>query len=284
MKESGIKSDLVLSAGTIFTYDLPRRISIASAAGYMGIGLRPEDYAVARERYSNNALRKMLEQNGVRVVEIQSIHGWAGSEMERAKGSEIEQGCYRLADGIGGDYMMVSQTNLEGTMNDAVERFAAICDRAAEYGLKVSIEFLPWGPIPDAQTAWQLVRESGRTNAGILVDSWHHIRGANDESQIREIPVERIFAIQISDAPKDIQGSLYDDTRNERLNPGDGSFNLTRFVRLLDELGTDLPYSVEILSNRQRALPPEVAARESALATWRVMESARKYTDTPSTT
>jgi len=269
--------DLILAAGTINTYDLAERISIAAQAGYVGLGLRPEDYSIARDNgHSDQDLRGMLADNGVKVIELQSVHGWAGDAEERAQGRLIEEGCYRLHDAIGGQYMMVSNTKLATNMADAIATFASICDRAASHGLEVAIEYLPWGPVPDAKTAWELVSAAGRDNAGVLVDSWHHFRGANDAEQIRAIPSARIIAVQIDDAYKEVRGaSLYDDTRNERLNPGDGDFDLVGFVRLLDDLGVNVPYSVEVLSNNQRSLPPAVAAKRSADATWKVLAKAR---------
>lgn len=271
--------DLILAAGTINCCDLPERIEIAAEAGYVGLGLRPEDYTIALGKgLTDRDLRAMLEAHGLKVVELQSVHGWAGSAADRARGELIEQGCYRVADALGADYMMVSNTTLEGDLDAATERFAAICARAAEHGLIVALEYLPWGPVPDACTAWQVVSTSGAANAGILVDSWHHFRGANDQRQLRDVPAERIVAVQIDDARTEVRGTLYDDTRNERLNPGEGDFDLVGFVRLLDELGVDRPYSVEVLSRAQRALPPRDAAIVSAEATWRLLAEARGLT------
>lgn len=66
-----------------------------------------------------------------------------------------------------------------------VEGFAELCDRAAEHDVALSVEFLPWGMVPDAGTARRLVAESSRVNPGVLLDSWHHFRGASDEDLVK---------------------------------------------------------------------------------------------------
>jgi sugar phosphate isomerase/epimerase len=273
---SGDRQPLVLAAGTLGTYDLAERIDAAAAAGFSGLGLRPEDYTIARDNgWSDAALRSCLDDAGLSVVELQSVHGWAGGEDETTRGREIEDGCYAVAQALGAQYMMVSNTTLACEWEEAVARFGNICDRAATHGLGVAIEFLPWGPVPDAATAWRLVSESGAPNAGVLVDSWHHFRGASDDDMIRSIPADRIMAIQIDDALAEPVGSLYDDTRHRRLPAGHGDLDLVGFVQLLDQHGVDAPWSVEILSDEQRALPPVEGARIAADTTWELLAQAR---------
>ncbi len=266
----------VLCAGTIGTFDLLERIDAASAAGYTGLGLRPEDYTKTLERgVADRELKMRLADAGLRVVELQSVHGWAGDADDQARGGRIEAGCYRVADALGADYLMVSNTTLHCSWAEAVDRFGRIADRAASHGLDIAIEFLPWGPVPDARTAWQLIQECGRDNTGVLVDTWHHFRGAADDEMILAIPAGRIRAVQIDDAAQEVQGTHYDDTRNRRLNPGEGDFDLVEFVRLLDAHGVHAPYAVEVLSHAMRAMDPREAARLSADATRRVVAAAR---------
>ena len=60
------------------------------------------------------------------------------------------------------------------------ERFAAICDRFADVGVAVHLEFTPLPPIGSLATAWEIVRGAGRPNGGILFDTWHFFRGQPD--------------------------------------------------------------------------------------------------------
>ena len=52
------------------------------------------------------------------------------------------------------------------SLDEAAAAFAGLCDRAADHGLLVHLEFLPWSRIPDLATAWQVVRAADRPNGG----------------------------------------------------------------------------------------------------------------------
>jgi sugar phosphate isomerase/epimerase len=77
-----------------------------------------------------------------------------------------------------------------------------------------------------------------------------------------------IFGVELDDAAPDVVGTLFEDTVDNRLLCGEGSFDLTGLVAVLRDLGFDGPWGVEILSTSYRALPVAQAlkvAAESAL-------------------
>jgi sugar phosphate isomerase/epimerase len=148
-----------------------------------------------------------------------------------------------------------------------------LCDRAAEHGLLVAIEFMPWTGIPDAATAGAIARDAGRRNGGINADTWHHFRGAADDAALRE-HAARIFMIQLDDADAPV-GEPFEDTILRRRYPGEGSFDVAGFVALLDDAGVDVPLSVEVLNPDHWALPVAEAARRAYDATRQVVDAAR---------
>jgi sugar phosphate isomerase/epimerase len=137
------------------------------------------------------------------------------------------------------------------------------------------IEFLPWTTICDAGVAWQIAGSADRPNGGVLVDTWHHYRGAADDELIRAIPAEKIMAVHFNDADPEAVGDLFNDTIHHRRIPGEGSFDLLRFVRLLDEVGVTAPYSVEVLSDQLLDVKPAEVAKRVGDATRRIMAEAR---------
>jgi sugar phosphate isomerase/epimerase len=158
---------------------------------------------------------------------------------------------------------------------DAVaERFAGICDRAAEHGLLLAIEFLPWTQIPDAATAWEIARQAGRPNGGVLIDAWHYFRGAADPDQLRAIPPDHVVVIQLDDAGP-AEGDAWEDTIRRRLLPGEGEFDLAGLLRLLDDIGVTAPISVEIMSDQLSGLPAVEVARRAHDAATTVLSRAR---------
>src|SRR5271170_5696857 len=157
----------------------------------------------------------------------------------------------------------------------AAEAFAGVCDRAREHGLLVHLEFLPWSGIPDVSRAAEIVALAGRANGGILLDTWHHLRSGNDAAALARVPGDRIFAVQLGDAPARAEGSIFEETMQRRLLPGEGEGDLAGLVRLLDTLGCRAPIGVEVFSEALRALPPEEAAQRAARSTRDVLARAR---------
>jgi sugar phosphate isomerase/epimerase len=278
---TGSTESLVMATQTVPPgTTLPDRVRAAAAGGFSGIGLRPRDRAEAlADGLSDAGARALLDDNGVALVELEVHRGWGltGDAAEQAR--DAEQKMYELADAYGGGRHMMAVGEIEGDLDDVAERFAGLCDRAAEHGLAVAIEFLPWTSIPDAGVAWDIVRLAGRDNGGVLVDTWHHFRGAADDDLIRAIPPERIICVQFDDADADVVGTMLEDTIHRRRLPGEGSFDLDGFVRLMDDHGVHCPWSVEILSDDLRRRTAEEAAVAAGSAARAVLSAARQASD-----
>lgn len=271
---TGSLGPLVLSVMTHPDADFVDRVSAAATAGYTGIGLRPGDRRRAREAgLSDEDMRAVLASHGVEVVEIEGLHRWGCGGDEGRAARLHEERLYELADALGGRHVTVTG-DLDLPHDQVVERFAALCDRAAEHGLRVALEFLPWNEVPDAGVAWAIVREAARPNGGVLVDTWHHFRGAMDDSLLLSVPPERIVAIQFDDADAQVVGTLLEDTLARRRLPGQGDFDLVGFLRLLDGHGVSAPLCVEVINEDLWSRPVAETARLTAEATRRVLAEA----------
>ena len=130
----------------------------------------------------------------------------------------------------------IASATSAATVDELVERFGVLCDRAADIGALVHLEFIPMTAVADIATAWRIVRDADRPNGGILFDTWHFFRGAADFDALQAVPGERIFAVQVDDALPDVSGSPWEDTQ-QRLLPGDGCFELPRVLRTLARIG-----------------------------------------------
>ena len=158
-------------------------------------------------------------------------------------------------------------------MDRSAELFAGVCDRAAERGLRIALEFLPWTEVPDADTAREIVQRAGRPNGGVQVDSWHHFRGAASDDQLRALPPELVVAVQFDDGLMSGDGTLYEQTF-ERLVPGDGEFKLAHFLQVLAGNGVTAPLCVEVISTPMKEMPVADAARITADATRKILGEA----------
>ncbi len=267
---------MYLSASTIDTAPFTERLDAAAASGYDGIGLRPTHYKAARADGLTDAdMQAMLADRGLELTEIGFVADWWTTGESASRSQAYEQSMYRLKDTLGGRHLMLISGPLDDPIEALAERFAGVCDRAAEHGLRVALEFLPWTDTRDAGNAWRIAELSGRANGGLALDVWHHNRGSADDDLIRAIPAERVVTVQISDGERTPVGTDLEDTFRRQLLPGQGEFEVTEFIRMLDGMGVDAPIGIEVLSDDLRALPAAEVARLGAEATREVLAAAR---------
>lgn len=277
-----IASSYTLTGAAVFEpsrFAFADRVAAAAKAGFNAIGVAVEDYAAMRERGVTDAeLRRILDDNGIVAAELEFLTNWWWTDERNRKARATEDIFYAAADAFGARHVNAGSGGMRGTVpsfEQLTESFAALCDRAARHDLLVAFEFLPWSDVPDAATAGKLVATAGRRNGGILIDTWHYFRGAADPAQVRAIPPDRFFLIQFDDADRQMKGDWMEDTTDYRRYPGEGSFDLAQFIRMLDDHGVVAPFSVEILSKENRALPVAEAARRAHDTSRSVIERAR---------
>jgi sugar phosphate isomerase/epimerase len=270
--------DLILSHFSLGRHlPFPERVAAAAGAGFAALSLYDGDYARLRaEGWSDAALRAVLDDHGLRVVELEALRGWASPCA--ADYLERERRIFAIADALGPAHHVQAIGPFEGPVDRAAEGFAGLCDRAAQHGLGVALEFLPeMSNVPDARAALELVEFADRPNGGLCIDVWHHYRGAADDDLLRAVPVERVLSVQFNDGPRQrVLADYRADCTTHRLAPGDGDFDLHRFLRVLDQIGVRLPLSVEVISAElQQRLSLDELARLLAARTRAVLAASR---------
>ena len=268
--------DLVLSHFTLDrNHPLDDRIRAAADGGFAGIGLYAGQFQRLRaEGLTIDRLREMLDAADVCLAEIEVLSGW-GSATPSADYWRFEDVVWELVDAFECRYVQAIGP-YEGSIADAAARFGEVCDRAADHGAVVGLEFLPFTNIIDAADALAIVEAADRPNGGVCVDIWHHARGANDLDLIRAIPPELITGIQMSDGPLEPTLADYkDDCLRHRVAPGDGEFGAVDFVRMLIDLGVTVPWSLEVCNDDVWGQPGRDHVRRAADAMRRVLADAR---------
>ena len=262
--------DLILSHFSLRKADFDARVEAAAAAGFAGIGLLIQEYQRLRDEGRSDAeLRAVLDRHGIALAEIEVVAPCA----ERGLGGErtdesVDVACHMA--GVFGSRHLQCMGPYEGSLDDAGRAFARVCDRAAEVGLLVALECMPFNNISDAGVALEIVERAGRPNGGLCLDIWHHVRGASDERLLRAVPGERIVSVQLSDGTLAPEETDYiRDTLTNRRPLGAGDFDVQGFLQILRDAGADVPFSIEVMSRELAQLPPREAARILA-------ESARK--------
>jgi len=173
-------------------------------------------------------------------------------------------------------YAIPSDAELPGRLAAVLAVVYLIATEAHAHGTRVGFEPPADSMMPTIVPAAELVRTVANPAGGLLVDIWHIFRSGTGYDQLVEVlPPEYVFAVELSDGRAEPVGTLYDDTFDNRLPPGEGEFDVASFVRALDSLGFEGPWGLEVMSTELRSLPVEVAAKRVFDAAVRVFEIAR---------
>lgn len=266
--------DLVLCSPPLLHVPLLDRLAAARAEGFAGISLTPGDvWALEEQGMAAGEIARRIEDAGLKMAEMDCTACWLPSQRALPSADGLAallagltpERVVETAARVGAaSIVAVEMHGVKPSPDEAAEAFARLCDLAAPHGLKVHIEFLPFGGIPDLEAAWRIVRAAGRENGGLTVDAWHFFRSGSTLAQLAAIPGGRIFTVQINDAPATPQADLFKETISARLLPGEGSFDLTGFIRTLDKIGSRAPIGVEVFSDTQATRPLDGVARDWA--------------------
>jgi sugar phosphate isomerase/epimerase len=251
--------DLVLSHFTLGRHhDITERVDAAAGAGCRAIGIHIRDYQRFEADGTIDRLPGLLDERDLSLAEIDALRTWGDpSVADFADAIDQEVTAFRIADRFECRSVHALGPSA-GTIAEIAAAFGALCDRAAEHGLLVALEFMPTTIVNTAADALRIVEAADRDNGGLCVDVWHHQRGANDLELIRSLPGEKVIDVQMSDGPlvaalEDAAPEGYEeDTARNRLPPGDGDFDLTGFVAAIRATGTTAPWALEVCNEAAR--------------------------------
>ena len=170
-------------------------------------------------------------------------------------------------------------TCMDSDFNRAGDHLAVLCDRAAEYGLHVNVEFVPAFRAGTLRDAMVLVDAVGG-RAGIIVDVLHFVRSGSDLKTLGEA-AGRVRVVHLCDvppvpAPATPEG-LATEMRTARLAPGRGCADL---VNLLSLLSDDVLFSVEVPDDAlARIMSPEARAIFYRQEAEKVLTAAGRFSD-----
>ena len=141
----------------------------------------------------------------------------------------------------------------------ALETAATVLDAA---GVRMALEFAAYGSVATLPDAIALCAALGWERCGLLLDSWHVLRGGVPWSALESLDGSQIALVHLNDAPPVPSPDPVHDSRFRRESPGAGTLDLERFLDVLSGIGYRGAISLEVLSSRLASTPPAAAARE----------------------
>ena len=96
--------------------------------------------------------------------------------------------------------------------------------------MRICYEALAWSTYVNTyERSWDIVRTADHPALGLCIDSFHILSRGSDPAGIRDIPGEKLFFLQLADAPS-MDMDLLQWSRHYRLFPGQGAFDLPAFL------------------------------------------------------
>ncbi|MGZ4335271.1 MAG: sugar phosphate isomerase/epimerase family protein [Gaiellaceae bacterium] len=243
-------------------FDVRERCEQAARVGLAGIGLWHADLEHILETRSLGELKQILDDNGLRHVELEFLMEWfvePGDE-RRVESDRIRQLLFETAAALDAHHVKVG--NIPGTpceLPRLAERYAALCAEAAERtDAKIVYEFMPFDVnVHDLDSALAVVEAASGTNGGLAVDTWHMAKLGITPGDLRGVPARHIGWVELSDGLYASLPDLVDETVNHRRLPGEGEFPIREYVAACRAAGYRGPWGVEVLSDELRKLPIE---------------------------
>ena len=244
--------------------DLPEKLAAIAAAGFQGIEIFENDFlafdAAPRD------VGAMIRDHGLEISLFQPFRDFEGlPEQLRARAFERAKCKFDLMVDLGADLMLIcSNTHPEslGGIDRAAADLRELGALAAERGLRIGYEALAWGRhVTDHRDAWEIVRRADHPSVGLILDSFHTLARGIDPDSIRAIAGDRIFFVQLADAPM-IEMDLLYWSRHFRNMPGQGDLDVTGFMRAVAATGYTGPLSLEVFNDQFRGASPRTIAAD----------------------
>lgn len=234
---------------------LAEKLDAIAAAGYDGVEIFDADLVASP--LSPEDVRRRAADLGLRIEMYQPMRDVEGVPPALfAENLRRAEHRFALMDRLGTDRLLVCSNVSDAAIGDdalAAEQLGALADRAAAHGIRIAYEALAWGRhVNDYLHSWRLVQRADRPNLGVCLDSFHILSRRCDPVGITAIPGEKIFFLQLADAPR-LAMSVLQWSRHYRCFPGQGTFDLKDLMTHVLRAGYTGPWSLEIFNDAFRA-------------------------------
>jgi 4-hydroxyphenylpyruvate dioxygenase len=233
---------------------LAQKLHACAAAGFDGVELFEPDLVAAPE--SPEEIRALAARLGLTLDLYQPMRDVEGvTEDVFADVLRRADAKFGLMRRLGMDLVLCCSNVATATIDDdavSASQLRRLGELAAGYGIRIAYEALAWGRfVDDYRRAWRIVELADHPAVGICLDSFHILSRGHDPAGIEQIPGDRIFYLQLADAPS-LSMDVLSWSRHHRLFPGEGAFDLVGFVDHALRAGYGGPLSLEVFNDTFR--------------------------------
>ncbi|WP_326822591.1 bifunctional sugar phosphate isomerase/epimerase/4-hydroxyphenylpyruvate dioxygenase family protein [Streptosporangium sp. NBC_01756] len=243
---------------------LTEKLTAIAAAGFDGVEIFENDLLVCP--HPPEEIRARAADLGLGIDLYQPFRDFEAvpapvlaANLERAERK------FRVMERLGADLLLVCSNVSPAAIDDdglAAEQLRRLTERAAEHGIRIAYEALAWGRhVNEYLHAWRIVRMADHPDLGTCLDSFHILSRGSDPIGIEAIPSEKIFFLQLADAPL-LAMDVLQWSRHYRCFPGQGTLDLAGLVRHVLNAGYTGPLSLEVFNDHFRQADTARTARD----------------------
>ena len=236
---------------------LRQKLEAIAAAGFDGVELFEADFL----HFNGSAadLRRMAADLGLSIDLYQPLRDMEGlTDAAFARALERAEAKFDLMQELGAPLVLCCSNALPQAIDDpelAAAQLHTVAERAARRNLRVGYEALAWGRHTSRfGQAWEIVRRADHPHLGLILDSFHTLSLQDDPAALAGIPGDRIFFVQMADAPLMSLDVLH-WARHHRVFPGQGDLDVIGFFEQVLRAGYTGALSLEIFNDLFRETP-----------------------------
>jgi 4-hydroxyphenylpyruvate dioxygenase len=240
------------SAATVcLSGSLVEKLYACAAAGLDGVEIFEPDLVVSES--GPEEIRALAKRLGLSLDLYQPFRDFEGVTPELlADNLRRAEAKFALMQRMGIKTILVCSNVATATIDSdevSANQLRALGDLAEAYDVRVAFEALAWGRfVDDYRRSWRIVERADHPRIGLCLDSFHILSRGHDPAGIEQIPGEKIFYLQLADAPA-LSMDVLSWSRHYRLFPGEGAWDLAAFVSHVLCAGYSGPLSLEVFND-----------------------------------
>jgi 4-hydroxyphenylpyruvate dioxygenase len=258
---------------------LEDKLAAAAGAGFDGIEVFEPDLVASP--WSPADIRARCADLGLTIDLYQPFRDFDDVRPEQVTANlRRAERKFDVMEQLGTDLVLVCSAVSAHAVDDddrIAEQLDGLATAAARRGMRVAYEALAWGThVNTYERSWDIVARADHPALGLCLDSFHILSRGSDPAGIRDIPAEKLFFLQLADAPH-LDMDVLQWSRHHRLFPGQGAFDLPAFLGHVLAAGYAGPLSLEVFNDVFRQSDPArtaVDALRSLLALEEVVPTA----------
>lgn len=260
---------------------LSEKITAIARAGFDGFELFENDFVASSMSIAE--FKNKVTDNGLRIDLYQPFRDFEGVSGNQLKlNLERAKHKFELMGQLGVDTILVCSNVATATEQDDdtfVSQLGQLADLASSFDVKVAYEALAWGKyVSTYDHSWRIVQQVNHKNLGLCLDSFHILSRGSDLATIAEIPADKIFYLQLADAPV-LSMDVLSWSRHHRLFPGEGGWDIADFVHRTLKTGYSGPLSLEIFNDVYRQGSPTLTARDGHRSLTHLADQVQRLRD-----